>query len=137
MTGGTNTGLLKTVNEKAACIGVISWGNVYNRRRLKRINKTVEYHMSDQPICDREGIKLGKNHTHFLLVDDGYVNKFGGETQFRTNLEYKVIDDKRKCTIYFKALRKENDCSYRFYCPRFCCFSLKRHMTYAFVVALF
>lgn len=44
------------------------------------------------------GMKLGKNHSHFLLVDDGYVNRFGGETQFRTNLEYAVIDHKRKCT---------------------------------------
>ena len=137
MTGGTNTGLLKTVNEKPACIGVISWGNVYHRRNLEKINETVEYHMSDHPIPDSPGMKLGKNHTHFLLVDDGYVNRFGGETQFRTNLEYAVIDHKRKSTIYFKALQKENDCSYRFYCPRFYCFSLERHMIYAFVVALF
>ena len=54
--------------------------------------------MSDHPISDSPGMKLGKNHSHFLLVDDGYVNRFGGETQFRTNLEYAVIDHKRKCT---------------------------------------
>ena len=77
----------------------MSWGNVYHRRKLKRFNEIVDYHMSDFPIhfADNAGMKLGQNHTHFLLVDDGYINKFGGEIQFRTNVEYRVIDQERKC----------------------------------------
>ena len=38
---------------------------------------------------------LGKNHNHFLFVDDGYVNKFGGEMNFRNDLE-KELNGKYK-----------------------------------------
>ena len=104
ITEGTNTDVLKAVSKKAVseiptCIGIMSWGNVYHKRKLKRFNKTVDYHISDFPIhfSDNAGMKLGQNHTHFLLVDDEHVNKFGGDIQFRTNLEHTMIDQERKC----------------------------------------
>ncbi|KAJ7365831.1 Transient receptor putative cation channel sub M member 7 [Desmophyllum pertusum] len=34
-----------------------------------------------------EGACLDNNHTHFILVDDGTINKFGGEIKFRASLE--------------------------------------------------
>ena len=34
-----------------------------------------------------QGENLDEHHTHFFLVDDGYVNKPGGELQFRANFE--------------------------------------------------
>ena len=30
---------------------------------------------------------LDHNHTHFILVDDGTEGKYGGEIEFRTELE--------------------------------------------------
>ena len=35
---------------------------------------------------------LDKHHTHFFLVDDGYVNKPGGELLFRANFENAVMN---------------------------------------------
>lgn len=32
-------------------------------------------------------VELDSNHTHFILVDDGTENKFGGEIQLRSKLE--------------------------------------------------
>ena len=50
----------------------------------------VDYDLSGWNLIDGDDekeIHLGKNHTHFLLVDDGYINKFNGELLFRVNLE--------------------------------------------------
>ena len=41
-------------------------------------------------------MNLEKSHSHFLLVDDGYVNKCaGGEMEFRSKIE----DALRTCAI--------------------------------------
>lgn len=34
-----------------------------------------------------QGACLDNNHTHFILVDDGTINKYGGEISFRASLE--------------------------------------------------
>ena len=34
-----------------------------------------------------QGACLDNNHTHFILVDDGTVNRYGGEISFRASLE--------------------------------------------------
>lgn len=34
-----------------------------------------------------KGACLDNNHTHFILVDDGTINKYGGEISFRASLE--------------------------------------------------
>ena len=35
----------------------------------------------------RKTVGLEPNHSHFILVDDGSVGKFGGEIDLRTALE--------------------------------------------------
>ena len=90
ITGGTNLELVRSVGEKAVCIGIAPWGTIYNKKDLTKFDGTVEYNLSGwlSSKSDAENeICLGKNHTHFLLVDDGYVNKSGGEMDFRKRFE--------------------------------------------------
>ena len=35
-------------------------------------------------------VPLNHNHTHLLLVDDGYRNRYGGVAEFRASLERKI-----------------------------------------------
>ena len=75
------------------CIGIVPWGNIYNRKQLGNAGSTVVYEKFSN-ISNRnnriEGESLNKHHTHFFLVDDGYVNKPDGEMEFRGNLERAV-----------------------------------------------
>ena len=90
ITGGRNTDLLQHMNGKTVCIGITTWGTVYNRKKLTKVDKTVHYHLPNwyiSEIPEENGVYLGKCHTHFLLVDDGYAYRFGGEIPFRTKLE--------------------------------------------------
>ena len=81
------------------CIGITCWGNIYNRNELTMIGETVDYHPFNRFISENTediGVNLEKSHTHFLLVDDGYVNKCtGGEMEFRSKIE----DALRTCAI--------------------------------------
>ena len=95
ITEGTNMELVRSVGKKIYCIGIVHWGTTYNRTDLTKYG-TVEYNLSGllSSKSDAENeICLGENHTHFLLADDGYVNKFGGEMDFRKALENYI----RKC----------------------------------------
>ena len=90
ITGGSNMELVRSVGEKTVCIGIAPWGTTYNKKDLTKFGGTVEYNLSGwlSSKSDAENeICLGKNHTHFLLVDDGYVNKSGGEMDFRKRFE--------------------------------------------------
>ena len=95
ITGGTNMELVRSVGEKTVCIGIAPWGTTYNKKDLTKFGGTVEYNLSGwlSSKSDAENeICLGKNHTHFLLVDDGYVNKSGGEMDFRKRFENAGLD---------------------------------------------
>lgn len=58
--------------------------------------------MEAQLACSRN-VPLDENHSHFILIDDGSENKFGGEIEFRTSLEKYISeqsvdpDDKESC----------------------------------------
>ena len=45
----------------------------------------MPYHMTSS--MRSQGACLDNNHTHFILVDDGTINKYGGEISFRASLE--------------------------------------------------
>ena len=97
ITGGTDMELVRLVGEKATCIGIAPWGTIYNRKDLTNFGETVKYNLSgwlSSKSARENEIYLGKNHTHFLLVDDGHVNKSGGEMDLRKALENRV---NRKC----------------------------------------
>jgi len=101
VTGGTNTGVMKHVGEalqgattNVYCIGVATWGIVNERKRLKNHEKenvpTVDYHVSSS--TDTRGACLDNNHSHFILVDKGQVNKYGGEIDLRGKLEQAICN---------------------------------------------
>lgn len=54
-----------------------------------------------------KNVPQGKIHTHFILIDDGSENKFGGEIEFRSRLEKFISeqrvdpDDKDSCEWLF------------------------------------
>ena len=90
ITGGANMELVRSAGEETVCIGIAPWGTTYNRTDLTKFGGTVEYNLSGWLSSKGDGeneIYLGKNHTHFLLVDDGYVNKSGAEMDFRKRFE--------------------------------------------------
>ena len=117
VTGGTNTGVMKHVGEalqrsfqfteqpghyinRIPCIGIATWGIVNERQKLRTTKETVCYHMVNSK--DLQGACLDNNHTHFLLVDDGYINKYGGEIKFRGRLEHAIREmavDKSKYNL--------------------------------------
>ena len=106
LTGGENMEHLKSAAEQTVCIGITSWGTIFNRKVLEEVGKEVDYDLSKWNLddCDdKKEIHLGKNHTHFLLVDDGYINKFDGELLFRVNLENQLTS-KRKCKQVFVSV---------------------------------
>lgn len=99
ITGGPNMELVRSVGEKTTCIGIAPWGNIYNRKDLTKAGETVKYKLSgclNSKSAGKNEIYLGKNHTNFLFVDDGYVNKSGGEMNFRKALENHYNDGKCK-----------------------------------------
>eukprot|EP00112_Aurelia_sp_Birch-Aquarium-sp1_P004640 Seg1525.12 transcript_id=Seg1525.12/GoldUCD/mRNA.D3Y31 product="Transient receptor potential cation channel subfamily M member 7" protein_id=Seg1525.12/GoldUCD/D3Y31 len=108
ITGGTNTGVMKHVGEalqvsskgrfgsqgdsrkKVYCIGVATWGIVEHRRELTNTkDKVVKYFMTNS--IQSEGACLDNNHTHFFLVDNGTVNRYGAEIKFRAQLEKQIM----------------------------------------------
>ena len=97
ITGGADIELARSVGKKTTCIGIAPWGTIYNRKDLTKIGETVNYNLSgwlSSKSARENEIYLGKNHTHFLLVDDGHVNKSGGEMDLRKALENRY---KGKC----------------------------------------
>lgn len=50
---------------------------------------------------------LNESYSHFILIDDGTENKFGGEIDFRTSLEKFILeqsvnpDDKESCKWFY------------------------------------
>lgn len=51
----------------------------------------------------KKNVILNESYSHFILIDDGTENKFGGEIDFRTNLEKFISEqsmnpeDKESC----------------------------------------
>lgn len=83
------------------CIGIATWGIVSHRKRLTNsFGETIDYHMTSS--LEMTGACLDNNHTHFLLVDSGFINKYGGEIAFRGRLEkcIRQIEDKSKMFVF-------------------------------------
>uniref|UniRef100_A0A3P9LM50 Transient receptor potential cation channel, subfamily M, member 2 n=1 Tax=Oryzias latipes TaxID=8090 RepID=A0A3P9LM50_ORYLA len=107
ITGGTNAGVMKHVGQavrdyslsnsiqgQIVAIGVATWGVIHNREAL--INEEGCFpalYMTDKTSQGRLSC-LDKNHTHFLLVDDGTHGHYGVEIELRTCLE-KCISGKQ------------------------------------------
>ena len=62
-------------------------------------NSPVKYFVTNS--VQLEGACLDNNHTHFFLVDNGTVNRYGAEIKFRAQLEKRImkmdVDKSKKC----------------------------------------
>ncbi|KAM7539367.1 hypothetical protein Aperf_G00000056009 [Anoplocephala perfoliata] len=86
---------------KIKCIGVTPWGNVrshYNlvRSVYSRPNTHIQYCISNV-VNPGEAISLNKNHTHYILVDDGIRNSFhrSNSAQYRDKIEQLIATPSR------------------------------------------
>ncbi|CAL8243217.1 unnamed protein product [Lota lota] len=96
LTGGVNTGVAKHVGDalkehstrsskKICTIGIAPWGVIENRNDLIGRDVIAPYQMLLNPLSKLN--VLNNSHSHFLLVDDGTVGKYGAEVQLRRQLE--------------------------------------------------
>lgn len=82
-----------------ACIGISPWSNVANRWNLQEVDQIKKYDMPKG--ISSHGTYLDNNHTHFLLVDDNYEEKFGTKIDFNTSLETHIRNLRCKGTQFF------------------------------------
>ncbi|XP_043952826.1 transient receptor potential cation channel subfamily M member 7 isoform X2 [Gambusia affinis] len=99
LTGGVNTGVAKHVGDalkehcsrsskKIHTIGVAPWGVIENRSDLIGRDIIVPYQTLLNPLSKLN--VLNNLHSHFLLVDDGTVGRYGAEVTLRRDLEKHV-----------------------------------------------
>ncbi|XP_076852322.1 transient receptor potential cation channel subfamily M member 4-like isoform X2 [Brachyhypopomus gauderio] len=71
---------------KVVALGVAPWGLVCNREQLVNPKGSfpARYYVQN---TSQDSLYLNNNYQGFLLVDDGSVNRRGGEMSFLTNLE--------------------------------------------------
>ncbi|XP_033756465.1 transient receptor potential cation channel subfamily M member-like 2 isoform X1 [Pecten maximus] len=109
ITSGFNMGVMKYVgmavkdgqsftwnNDRMAhvlrCIGIAPWGYVNHRKVLESDSQglyNAEYKTSNI-ILHGQPVPLNANHTHFIFVDDGFRNRYGGVAAFRAKFENRV-----------------------------------------------
>ncbi|XP_043932306.1 transient receptor potential cation channel subfamily M member 7 [Protopterus annectens] len=96
LTGGVNTGVAKHVGDalkehssrscrKICTIGIAPWGVIENRNDLIGRDVIAPYQTLLNPLSKLN--VLNSMHSHFLLVDDGTVGKYGAEENLRRQLE--------------------------------------------------
>lgn len=95
-TGGVNTGVAKHVGDalkehcsrsskKICTIGIAPWGVIENKDDLIGRDIIAPYQTLLNPLSKLNA--LNNLHSHFLLVDDGTVGKYGAEVKLRRDLE--------------------------------------------------
>ncbi|KAG8505318.1 Transient receptor potential cation channel subfamily M member 7, partial [Galemys pyrenaicus] len=103
LTGGVNTGVAKHVGDalkehasrssrKICTIGLAPWGVIENRNDLVGRDVVAPYQTLLNPLSKLN--VLNNLHSHFILVDDGTVGKYGAEVRLRRDLE-KTINQQR------------------------------------------
>ncbi|KAJ8340402.1 hypothetical protein SKAU_G00350350 [Synaphobranchus kaupii] len=96
LTGGVNTGVAKHVGDalkehssrstrKICTIGIAPWGVIENRNDLIGRDVVAPYQTLLNPLSKLN--VLNNVHSHFILVDDGTVGKYGAEVKLRRELE--------------------------------------------------
>ncbi|KAK3595123.1 hypothetical protein CHS0354_002376 [Potamilus streckersoni] len=104
ITGGMATGVMKIVGEavkdhiltkgtsdkKIVALGIATWGCVANRECLDGSYRGLwpaTYRSADLESGYGPEVPLDHNHTHFILVDDGSIKKYGVEIELGAKLE--------------------------------------------------
>ncbi|XP_041075477.1 transient receptor potential cation channel subfamily M member 7-like isoform X2 [Polyodon spathula] len=96
LTGGVNTGVAKHVGDalkehssrssrRICTIGIAQWGVIENRNDLIGKDVVAPYQTLLNPLSKLN--VLNNFHSHFILVDDGTVGKYGAEVKLRRELE--------------------------------------------------
>uniref|UniRef100_A0A8C4TLA7 non-specific serine/threonine protein kinase n=1 Tax=Erpetoichthys calabaricus TaxID=27687 RepID=A0A8C4TLA7_ERPCA len=96
LTGGVNTGVAKHVGDalkehssrssrKICTVGIAPWGVIENRNDLIGRDVVAPYQTLLNPLSKLN--VLNNLHSHFILVDDGTVGKYGAEVKLRRELE--------------------------------------------------
>ncbi|KAM4807976.1 transient receptor potential cation channel subfamily M member 6 [Rhinophrynus dorsalis] len=96
LTEGINTGVSKHVGDalkghasqhlrKICAIGIPPWGAIENQRDLIGKDVVCLYQTLLNPLSKLTS--LNSMHSHFIMVDDGTVGKYGNEMKLRRNLE--------------------------------------------------
>ncbi|KAM9313268.1 transient receptor potential cation channel subfamily M member 7 [Gastrophryne carolinensis] len=96
VTGGVNAGVAKHVGDalrehasrssrKICTIGIAPWGVIENRNDLVGSDVIAPYQTLLNPLSKLN--VLNNLHSHFILVDDGTVGKYGAEVSLRRELE--------------------------------------------------
>ncbi|XP_041030883.1 transient receptor potential cation channel subfamily M member 7 isoform X2 [Carcharodon carcharias] len=96
LTGGVNAGVVKHVGDalkehisrssrKICTIGIAPWGVIENRNDLIGRDVIAPYQTLLNPLSKLN--VLNGLHSHFILVDDGTVGKYGAEVKLRRELE--------------------------------------------------
>uniref|UniRef100_A0A8C4QA85 Transient receptor potential cation channel, subfamily M, member 1a n=1 Tax=Eptatretus burgeri TaxID=7764 RepID=A0A8C4QA85_EPTBU len=95
-THGVDTGVIRHVGDalkehhsktrgRICTVGIAPWGIVENRDDLVGRDVTRPYQTMSNP--DSEFAVLNSMHSHFVLVDDGTVGRYGAEVKLRNHLE--------------------------------------------------
>ncbi|KAF6734696.1 Transient receptor potential cation channel subfamily M member 4 [Oryzias melastigma] len=73
-------------SNKVVAVGIASWGLVYNKEQLINPEGSypAKYDIRNSP---KDSCCLDNNYQAFLLVDDGSVDRRGGEISYRAKLE--------------------------------------------------
>ncbi|XP_018422030.1 PREDICTED: transient receptor potential cation channel subfamily M member 6 [Nanorana parkeri] len=96
LTEGINTGVSKHVGDalkahasqhlrKICAIGIPPWGVIENQKDLIGKDAACLYQTLLNPLSKLSS--LNSMHSHFIMVDDGTVGKYGNEMKLRRNLE--------------------------------------------------
>ncbi|XP_053328412.1 transient receptor potential cation channel subfamily M member 6 [Spea bombifrons] len=96
LTEGINTGVSKHVGNalkghasqhlrKICAIGIPPWGVIENQKDLVGKDVVCLYQTLSNPLSKLAS--LNSMHSHFIMVDDGTVGKYGNEMKLRRNLE--------------------------------------------------
>ncbi|XP_078069997.1 transient receptor potential cation channel subfamily M member 6 [Mustelus asterias] len=96
VTEGFNTGTSRHVGDavrdhtspylrKICIIGITPWGVIENHRDLIGQDVMCPYQILGNPLSKLTS--LNSKHSHFILVDDGTVGKYGSEMKLRRKLE--------------------------------------------------
>ncbi|XP_067275272.1 transient receptor potential cation channel subfamily M member 7 isoform X1 [Pseudorasbora parva] len=96
LTGGVNTGVAKHVGDalkehlsrsarKICTVGIAPWGVIENRNDLIGRDVVAPYQTLLNPLSKLN--VLNNFHSHFILVDDGTVGRYGAEVKLRRELE--------------------------------------------------
>ncbi|KAL3319622.1 hypothetical protein Ciccas_001705 [Cichlidogyrus casuarinus] len=113
ITSGLSVGIVKVVgdafqnlhsrffdrkSQQIKCLGVSPWGYVLNRELLtsRGSSQPIDYSFSAE-VKEKQPVSLNANHTHYIFVDEGIRNRYGGSAsaEFRAKLERQISADSK------------------------------------------